>query len=92
MIEGDHGSAYFHPESDAADDAIDCLVKLQNGDAKIGRRLYPLLVESGFPNTLVSPRMVYVDASRPELVDGFTLQDVHGDDRGRARAGDRRPG
>ena len=45
MIEGDHGSAYFHPESEAADDAIACLVKLQRGDAKIGRRLYPLLLE-----------------------------------------------
>lgn len=74
VIEGDHGSAYFHPESDAADDAIDCLVKLQSGDAKIGRRLYPLLTEAGFADTRVSPRMVYVDASRPDLVDGFTLK------------------
>jgi SAM-dependent methyltransferase len=74
VIEGDHGSAYFHPESEAADDAIDCLVKLQNGDAKIGRRLYPLLTEAGFGGVRVSPRMVYVDASRPELVDGFTLK------------------
>ncbi len=74
VVEGDHGSAYFHPESAAADDAIDCLVKLQSGDAKIGRRLYPLLVEAGFPDTQVSPRMVYVDASKPDLVDGFTLK------------------
>lgn len=74
VIEGDHGSTYFHPESAAADDAIDCLVKLQSGDAKIGRRLYPLLVEAGFPDTQVSPRMVYVDASKPDLVDGFTLK------------------
>jgi len=74
VIEGDHGSAYFHPESDAADDAISCLVKLQSGDAKIGRRLHPLLVEAGFPDTQVSPRMVYVDASKPELVDAFTLK------------------
>lgn len=28
-IEGDHGSAYFHPSSPAAQAAIDCLVKLQ---------------------------------------------------------------
>ena len=72
VIEGDHGSAYFHPESEPADDAISCLVRLQNGDANIGRRLYPLMVEAGFPNAIVSPRMVYVDASRPDLVDGFT--------------------
>lgn len=74
-IEGDHGSAYFHPNSAAAQRAIQCLVDLQamaGGDAMIGRRLYPLLVEAGFSNVTVSPRMVYVDASRPQLVDGFT--------------------
>jgi SAM-dependent methyltransferase len=74
-IEGDHGSAYFHPNSAAAQRAIQCLVDLQamaGGDALIGRRLYPLLVEAGFKNVTVSPRMVYVDASRPQLVDGFT--------------------
>ena len=38
----------------------------------IGRRLYPLLVEAGFDAVRVSPRMVYVDSSRPDLVDGFT--------------------
>jgi trans-aconitate methyltransferase len=74
VIEGDHGSAYFHPESSAADDAIDCLVRLQSGDAKIGRRLYPLLNEAGYRGTLVSPRMVYVDSSRPSLYDAFTLK------------------
>ena len=72
VIEGDHGSTYFHPDSDAALDAIRCLVTLQNGDANIGRRLYPLLVEAGLEDVRVSPRMVYVDASRPDLVDGFT--------------------
>jgi SAM-dependent methyltransferase len=73
VIEGDHGSAYFHPESAAAQDAIQALVDLQNGDAKIGRRLYPLLTEAGLNEVRVSPRMVYVDASRPELGAGFTL-------------------
>ena len=74
-IEGDHGSAYFHPHSASAQRAIQCLVDLQasaGGDALIGRRLYPLLVAAGFANVTVSPRMVYVDASRPQLVDGFT--------------------
>jgi len=73
-IEGDHGSAYFHPDSEAARAAIGCLVDLQRaagGDALIGRRLYPLLADAGFEGMLVSPRMVYVDASKPELVDGF---------------------
>jgi SAM-dependent methyltransferase len=75
VIEGDHGSAYFHPDSEAARAAIACQIELQargGGDALIGRRLYPLLVDAGFAAISVSPRMVYVDASRPELVDGFT--------------------
>ena len=75
VIEGDHGSAYFHPESEAAREAIACQVELQRragGDAMIGRRLYPLLAGAGFEAVRVSPRMVYVDASKPELVDGFT--------------------
>ncbi len=74
-IEGDHGSAYFHPDSDAARRAIRCQVELQaaaGGNALIGRQLYPLLVEAGFDQVRVSPRMVYVDWSRPNLVDGFT--------------------
>ena len=29
-------------------------------------------MEAGFAEVAVSPRMVYVDASRPQLVDGFT--------------------
>ncbi len=75
MIESDHGSAYFHPDSAAAHAAIRCQVELQaraGGDALIGRRLYPLIVEAGFAAVTVSPRMVYVDSSRPDLVDGFT--------------------
>jgi SAM-dependent methyltransferase len=75
VIEGDHGSAYFYPESSFARRAIQCLVDLQaqaGGNALIGRALYPLLVRAGFAEVRVSPRMVYVDASRPELVTGFT--------------------
>jgi SAM-dependent methyltransferase len=75
VIEGDHGSYYCHPQSRAADRVVQCLVDIQaeaGGDARIGRRLYPLLVSAGYSGVAVSPRMVYVDASRPALVDGFT--------------------
>jgi hypothetical protein len=75
VIEGDHGSAYFHPDSPAARAAIECQVRLQaeaGGNALIGRELYPVMVEAGLNRVRVTPRMVYVDASRPELVDGFT--------------------
>ncbi|MBO0824489.1 MAG: methyltransferase domain-containing protein [Actinobacteria bacterium] len=76
-IEGDHGSAFFAPESQAAKAAIDCLVQLQRdagGDAMLGRRLYPLLTTAGFSAVLVSPLFVYADASRPEMVDAFTVR------------------
>ena len=75
VIEGDHGSAYFYPDSDAANKAIQCQVELQRraaGNAMIGRELYPLLRKAGFTSIHVSPRMVYVDSSKPELVEGFT--------------------
>jgi ubiquinone/menaquinone biosynthesis C-methylase UbiE len=75
VIEGDHGSAYFYPRSDAAQAAIDCLIELQRragGNALIGRELYPLLQQCGFAHVRVSPRMVYVDGSKPDLIDGFT--------------------
>jgi len=75
VIEGDHGSAYFHPDSEAARQAIQCQVELQRragGNAMVGRELYPLLRSAGFASIHVSPRMVYVDSSRPELVEGFT--------------------
>jgi len=75
VIEGDHGSAYFYPDSDYARRAVQCQVQLQaraGGNALIGRALYPLLEEAGFGAVQVSPRMVYVDASKPALVEGFT--------------------
>jgi ubiquinone/menaquinone biosynthesis C-methylase UbiE len=74
-IEGDHGSAYFYPDSEAAHRAIQCQVELQRragGNAMIGRELYPLLCKAGYSSVRISPRMVYVDSSKPELVEGFT--------------------
>ena len=79
VIEGDHGSCYFHPETEAALHAWRGLVLAQaklGGDSLIGRRLYPLLRGAGFRVLSVSPRMVYVDASRPALVDGFVRKTI----------------
>lgn len=75
VIEGDHGSAFYHPASALAQATIDCLVDLQaaaGGDGLIGRRLEPLLTAAGYDDVLVRPRTVYVDQTRPELVNGFT--------------------
>ncbi len=74
-IEGDHGSTYFHPESPYAKKAIQCLVDIQaglGGNSLIGRQLYPLLKKSKYDGVRVSPRMIYVDSSKPDLVEGFT--------------------
>jgi SAM-dependent methyltransferase len=75
VIEGDHGSTFFHPENEDARMAVQCLVQLQQqmgGNALIGRELFPLLSSAGYQDVHVSPRMVYVDASRISLVEGFT--------------------
>jgi SAM-dependent methyltransferase len=74
VIEGDHGSTFFYPDSKEAYLAIDCQVRLQEqngGNSNIGRELYPLLNAAGFANVSVSPRMVYVDSGKPGLVEGF---------------------
>jgi len=72
VIEGDHGSAYFNPDSAWAHRAIQCQVALQarGGNANIGRQLCPLLLGAGFARDTikVSPRMVYVDGSNPECI------------------------
>jgi SAM-dependent methyltransferase len=75
VIEGDHGSAFFHPHSPAAQANINCLVDLQadtGGDSLIGRRLQPLLTDAGFADVHAVPRTVYADQTLPHLVDGFT--------------------
>lgn len=75
VIEGDHGSSYFYPRSDEGMQTIKCLIDIQEllgGNSLIGRELYPLLNGAGFKNVSISPRMVYVDSSKPDLVEGFT--------------------
>lgn len=75
VIEGDHGSAFLHPDSAYARAAIDCLVRLQadgGGNALVGRQLQPLLAQAGYDDVRVRPRTVYADLTRPELVEGFT--------------------
>lgn len=75
VIEGDHGSAFFHPDSAYAHAAIDQQIQLQaaaGGNALIGRQLQPLLADAGYADVVVRPRTVYADRTRPALVDGFT--------------------
>lgn len=79
VIEGDHGSCYFHPETAEARQAWNCLIEVQarlGGDSLIGRRLYPLLAAANFQSIAVSPRMVYVDDSKSELKIGFVQNTI----------------
>ena len=79
VIEGDHGSCFFHPRSEEAWHVWNCLIEAQarlGGDSLIGRRLYPLLTEAGFADPRVSPRFVYADAGRPQWVEYFTVKTI----------------
>lgn len=74
VIEGDHGSCFFHPETPQARKAWQCLIDVQanmKGNSLIGRELFGLLSEAGFQDTIVSPRFVYADQSLPAMMDGF---------------------
>ena len=79
VIEGDHGSCYFHPETEEAVKAWKCLIEVQtdlNCNPLMGRELYPLLKEAGFEDIQIDPRVVYVDESKPELVEGFIKKTI----------------
>lgn len=74
VIEGDHGSCRFHPETAAGLAVWEELVAAQRrlgGDPMIGRRLHGLLAAAGFTEVRVSPRQVYADAASPALREGF---------------------
>lgn len=74
-IEGDHGSWYCYPQTPEASRTVACLIGVQarsGGNSLIGRSLYPLLRRAGFRDVNVAPRMVYVDASSPDLVESFS--------------------
>lgn len=77
VIEGDHGSGIWTPETLPSRKAWQGLIDSQRRlghDPNIGRRLYPLLKESGFEPEYVSPRPVYADQSDPVLLQGVVNQ------------------
>ena len=80
-IEGDHGSAFFYPETAEALTAWKCLQQLQlqtSGDGNIGRRLYTLFKQSGAANIDVIPLPVYCDPSIPGMMKGFADKTIVG--------------
>ncbi|MBW1900001.1 MAG: methyltransferase domain-containing protein [Deltaproteobacteria bacterium] len=73
LIEGDHGSCFWHPETKASLDVWNAFITAQQQlghDPLIGRRVYPLLKQVDFNIKYVSPRWVYADSSNPDLLDG----------------------
>ncbi|WP_342304103.1 methyltransferase domain-containing protein [Methanolobus sp. ZRKC5] len=79
VIEGDHGSCFFHPETEDAVKAWNSLVRAQarlEGNSLIGRQVYPLIKKAGFTNIAVSPRMAYSDSSRPHMEEGFVRKTI----------------
>ena len=77
LIEGDHGSGFWTPETKESRLAWDGLIRSQkqlDHDPNIGRRIYPLLSGAGLSVQEVSPRWVYADQSHPELLDGYINQ------------------
>lgn len=73
LIEGDHGSGIWTPESKESRLAWNGLVKSQQSlghDPDIGRRIYPLLHATGLEIEFVEPRWVYADQSNSQLLDG----------------------
>ncbi len=79
VIEGDHGSCYFYPETKEAIKVWECLIECQKRfgcNPMIGREIYPLMINSGFKEVQVQPKVVYVDSSNSDLVDGFNKKTI----------------
>lgn len=73
VIEGDHGSCFWHPETRESIDVWNSLIIAQQKlghDPLIGRKLHPLLQAADFEIQTVEPRWVYSDASNQKLADG----------------------
>jgi len=77
VIEGDHGSGFWTPETVESRLAWNGLIQSQRElghDPNIGRRIYPLLKKAGFSRQKVTPRWVYADQSDHKLLDGVIKQ------------------
>lgn len=73
VIEGDHGSCFWHPQTPESLAVWSGLIRAQQAlghDPLIGRTLFPLLRKAGFHVRQVAPRWVYGDAGNPSLLDG----------------------
>ena len=56
-----------------------CLIEVQRrlgANSLIGRELFPLMTHAGFTRVRVEPKMVYIDQSRPELMESFVHKTI----------------
>jgi SAM-dependent methyltransferase len=77
IIEGDHSSGKWAPETKASRAAWDGLVLSQQmlgHDPDIGRRLLEIMTEAAINRPMVEPRKVNPDRSDPVLLDGVVNQ------------------
>jgi len=77
IIEGDHSSGKWNPETEASRVAWNGLVRSQQmlgHDPDIGKRLHSLMSEAGIQKPHVEPREAYADQSTPQLLDGAVNQ------------------
>lgn len=74
VIEGDHGSCFWYPETPESVAAWNGLITAQRDighDPNIGRRLTPLLTRAGFELQTCRPAWLYADRLKPALRDGM---------------------
>ncbi|MCE5186983.1 MAG: methyltransferase domain-containing protein [Planctomycetaceae bacterium] len=74
VIEGDHGSCFWHPETAASATAWNGLIRAQKAmghDPTIGRKLTPLLEQAGLRIKTCSPAWLYADRLDRPLRDGM---------------------
>jgi ubiquinone/menaquinone biosynthesis C-methylase UbiE len=77
LIEGDHSSGRWTPETEASRAAWNGLVTSQQmlgHDPNIGRRLLDLMTQAGIYRPHVEPREAFADKSVPDLLDGAVNQ------------------
>lgn len=74
VIEGDHGSCFWHPETPDGRLAWHGLIAAQQAhghDPLIGRRLVPLLTAAGLTVNACRPAWLWADRLTPDLRDGM---------------------
>ncbi len=74
VIEGDHGSAFWHPETPQSLAAWNGLIIAQRAhghEPNIGRSLHPLITEAGFEVQSCEPAWLYADKLKPALREGM---------------------